>query len=107
MEHLAVDEIIEFVSFTEINEKNMDLVRRVNGHIKSCNECREKVEAYQAVYDKLYRLEKGLDSESIITEDEIYKYVGADDIINCLETEEIERISEAELELKRELNRNS
>ena len=56
MAHLEIDEIIEFVSFTKINDETMALVKKVNEHILSCKVCREKVEAAQLVYDELCRI---------------------------------------------------
>ena len=43
MEHLTIDEIARFVSFTELNEVDIKLASRVNSHILRCTECREKV----------------------------------------------------------------
>lgn len=53
MEHLTLDQIIQFVTMDEINDENLKLAAYVNNHIMLCDECRKKVEAYQAVNDAL------------------------------------------------------
>ena len=53
MTHLTVDEIIEFVSFDALNKENLVLAAKVNGHIRSCKSCFEKVSSFQTVYNKL------------------------------------------------------
>ena len=55
MKHLEIHEMIEFVSFEEINEETMKLVQYVNGHIRSCETCRKKIQAYQNIYDEMKR----------------------------------------------------
>lgn len=55
MDHLTLDDIIEFVSLTEINDESMQLIARVNSHIAVCRECRELVRSFQLVYDELLR----------------------------------------------------
>lgn len=56
MEHLTVDEIIEFVSLTEFNSKSLSLSATVNGHIRKCGKCLELVRAFQLIYDEFSRL---------------------------------------------------
>ena len=51
MNHLTVDEIIAFVSFTELNQETIALSASVNGHIRSCRQCRKLVDAFQLLYD--------------------------------------------------------
>ena len=51
MNHLTVDEIIAFVSITELNEETMTLLTSVNGHIRTCEKCRKLVNAFQLLYD--------------------------------------------------------
>ena len=55
MNHLTLDEIIDFVSLTEINEETIQLMGEVNAHIARCRECRELVRSYQLVYDEVFR----------------------------------------------------
>ena len=55
MNHLTLDEIIDFVSLTEINEESIQLMGKVNAHIAQCRECRELVRSYQLVYDEAMR----------------------------------------------------
>lgn len=65
MKHLDVQEIIDFVSFGEINAETMQLAKRVNGHIRVCKECREKVQAYQMVYDEMQKIAMGGGTETV------------------------------------------
>ena len=53
MNHLTLDDIIDFVSLNEINDESMQLIAAVNSHIAVCRECRELVRAFQLVYDEL------------------------------------------------------
>jgi hypothetical protein len=52
MAHLTVDEMIQFVSLTELNSEAMELSASVNGHIRSCGECLRQVRAFQMIYDE-------------------------------------------------------
>ena len=61
MNHLTIDEIIEFVSFEEIDESTLELSKKVNGHICKCQECLNRVKAFQMIYDEFYRLNTGID----------------------------------------------
>ena len=56
MTHLTVDDIMEFVSLTELNSESLKLAATVNGHIRNCKECRELVNAYQTIHDEFLRL---------------------------------------------------
>lgn len=55
MDHLTLDDVIEFVSLTEINEESMQRISAVNTHIAACDECRVLVRSFQTVYDELTR----------------------------------------------------
>ena len=56
MLHLTVDEIIEFVSVENLSDEAINVIAKVNTHISKCDECREKVQAYQRVYDEFVSL---------------------------------------------------
>lgn len=64
MDHLTLDDIIEFVSLTEINDESMQLISAVNTHIAECGECRALVRSFQTVYDELARGGELTDSDS-------------------------------------------
>lgn len=53
MQHVTVDEIIAFVSFDRFDPETIALSKKVNGHIKNCDECLRKVRAFQVIYDEL------------------------------------------------------
>ena len=55
MDHLKLDDIIEFVSLVELNDESKKLISKVNTHIARCAECRAQVRSFQAVYDGLRR----------------------------------------------------
>lgn len=52
MNHLTIDEIIRFVSFDTLDNDNLILAGKVNSHILTCAECRDKVRKYQKMYDE-------------------------------------------------------
>ncbi len=53
MEHLSVEQIIEFISMDTLAAGDLALSREVNTHLTECGECRRMVRAAQAVYDAL------------------------------------------------------
>ncbi|MBQ2880646.1 MAG: hypothetical protein IJE40_00105 [Clostridia bacterium] len=70
MDHLTVDEIMDFVSITEINEETMQLTAKVNSHIRNCKECLKLVQSYQEIYDEFLRVLTEDDMEMIEAEDD-------------------------------------
>ena len=56
MNHLTVDEIIDFVSLTELNTEAIALSAAVNGHIRKCERCLKVVRAFQMIYDEFSKL---------------------------------------------------
>lgn len=56
MEHLKLEQIIEFVSMTEINPETLALSSKVVGHIRECQECLDKVKSFRLVYDEFVKL---------------------------------------------------
>ena len=53
MRHLTVEEIIDFVTMDNFDEKAMANAAYVTGHITECAECFETVRAFQTVYDEI------------------------------------------------------
>lgn len=73
MEHLTIDEIIDFVSMTEYNQESIDLAAIVNGHICKCDECLNVVRALQLIHDEFSALAlkqsfKSYVNESIVSD---------------------------------------
>ena len=64
MDHLKMDDIIEFVSLVELNDESKKLIAEVNTHIARCAECRALVRSFQAVYDGLHRDAVAADAET-------------------------------------------
>ena len=56
MSHLTVDELIDFVSETELNEQTVALFAAVNGHIRRCESGRRRSHALQTLHDEFTRL---------------------------------------------------
>lgn len=56
MQHLTVDEIIEFVSLTEYHEHAVTVCTTVNGHIRTCEKCLKTVQAFQALHEEFVKL---------------------------------------------------
>ncbi len=52
MTHLTVDEIVEFVSLNKLNREALKLSATVNGHIRKCEKCLNRVSAFQMIYDE-------------------------------------------------------
>ena len=74
MDHLTIDEIIDFVTSENITD-SLALASRVNGHILRCQKCFNKVRAFQNVYDGLIEagatdnIKQALSSQVIIEEE--------------------------------------
>ena len=56
MKHLTVDEIIDFVSSTDLNDETIKLSAAVTAHIRSCGKCLKLVRAFQMLYDEFASL---------------------------------------------------
>ena len=56
MIHLNVDEIIDFVSMNKLDSKSLALASKVNAHLLKCSACRNKVRAFQTVYDEFVKM---------------------------------------------------
>ena len=56
MKHLTVDEMISFVSINKLDDGSLELAAKVNAHIWECEECRNRVDAFQTVYDEFVRM---------------------------------------------------
>lgn len=55
MNHLTIDEIIDFVSLSKMNKEAVDLSAVVNGHIRRCSKCLNLVRVFQMIYDEFSR----------------------------------------------------
>ncbi len=56
MNHLTIDQIIDFVSMDVLNEQTLALAACVNGHIRKCPKCLQLVRAFQMIYDEFSML---------------------------------------------------
>lgn len=63
MEHLSIEEIIKYVTVNNVDKETLDLLSKVNGHIRSCSSCKEKVDSYESINDELKKVtnENGFD----------------------------------------------
>lgn len=48
MEHLSISDVINYVTASKVDRETLDLMSKVNFHIRSCSACREKIEAFEA-----------------------------------------------------------
>lgn len=68
MEHLKIDDIIEFVSAEKVDDRFQTLFSTVTGHIRECDQCMELVNAFQMLYDEFKLLQnKGDFGKYVIT----------------------------------------
>ena len=56
MDHLTVEEMIDFVSFNKIGDDTLKLASKVTAHVIRCDACREKVSAFQLLYDEFVKM---------------------------------------------------
>ncbi len=61
MDHLTIDEILEFVDLHSMDAASVRLCARVNGHIRKCEKCFQLVSAFQLLYDEFTRVHHGGD----------------------------------------------
>ena len=54
MKHLTLEEMTAFMSARSLDGESVELAKRVNGHICRCKECRDKLRAFQTVFDGFY-----------------------------------------------------
>jgi len=70
MKHLTDNEIIDFVSMSNLDEQSLKNASIVTSHITSCEECLRKVRAFQVVFDEFTDL--GL---KVGSKQELYKVI--------------------------------
>lgn len=68
MKHLSPEEIIEFISISEITPSSLSLASRVNTHIRSCKSCLEKLQAYQSIQEALIHRNRQAEDEILANE---------------------------------------
>ncbi len=68
MEHLSVDEIIDFVSLEKLNDDAVKISTTVNEHIRNCEKCLKLVRAFQMIYDEFSKLNASGDFKKYIKE---------------------------------------
>ena len=56
MNHLTIDEIIEFVSSGKADVETLQLISTVNQHIRKCPKCLRLVRAFQMVHDEFVKI---------------------------------------------------
>lgn len=53
MKHLTPEEMINFISISELTPETLALVSKVNTHIRQCDSCLTKLQSFQFVNDEL------------------------------------------------------
>lgn len=66
MKHLSVDEMIDFVSLTDLSENALMLSAAVTGHIRQCEKCLKRVQAFQLIHDEFIRMKASGDFKTYI-----------------------------------------
>lgn len=56
MKHLTVDEMIDFVSLTQLDSSTLMLAATVNEHIRTCQQCLKRVQAFQLIHDEFTKI---------------------------------------------------
>ncbi len=57
MDHLTIDEILEFVCADSLTPASIRLCAYVNGHIRKCDQCLQLVRAFQMLYDEFQSMQ--------------------------------------------------
>lgn len=50
-----MEEIIKYVTSNKVDKETLDLLSKVNGHIRNCLPCREKVNACECLNDEFIK----------------------------------------------------
>lgn len=95
MNHLTVDEIIEFVSSNDLNDEAFLLINKVNEHIRECQECLELVQSFQMIYDEFSEMCSGENFENYIYN--VSRNGKGEFLSRCKKT--LRRMEETELQL--------
>ena len=63
MKHLNTEDIIKYVTINTVNNETLELMSKVNGHIRNCPSCKEKVMSYESINNELKKeiLKNGFD----------------------------------------------
>lgn len=67
LEHLSIEEIIKYITLNKVDRESLDLLSKVNGHIRNCPSCKEKVISYETLNDEIRKkiLENGFELNHI------------------------------------------
>lgn len=89
MNHLTIDEIIEFVSSCNADTETLQLISKVNQHIRSCSQCFQLVQSFQMVYDEFTASDEETTFERYLYQRKIFNRNGcfADPKENVVEDE--------------------
>lgn len=67
LKHLRIEEMIKYATASKVDKETLDLLSKVNGHIRVCSSCREKVDSCERINDELKKelLQKDFDFNHI------------------------------------------
>lgn len=68
MRHLTPKEIVDYISISEITPSTLSLASKVNTHIRACESCLTKVQAFQIVKEALERGNQSAEIEVLAAE---------------------------------------
>ena len=49
MEHLTFETVVDFLAINDLSEESLELSKKVNGHIRSCEQCRKLVQSMSVI----------------------------------------------------------
>lgn len=86
MKHLTFEEMTKFVSAASLDDDTVALMRKVNGHICVCKECREKINALQSVEDGFASV-----CRQSAKNDRRFEKCGEQNVVNLLEKTDLNK----------------
>lgn len=54
LKHLTIEEIVKYVTANKVDIETLSLLSDVNAHLRECEECKKKIDAYQTLNDQLF-----------------------------------------------------
>lgn len=68
MEHLTIGEIVEFVTLKKLDENAIALAKKVNGHIRNCDNCLELLRGVRTLHEEITSMKENesLDLNSLL-----------------------------------------
>lgn len=75
MKHITIDEILDFVSIERMDAKSLELASKITTHIRECDDCLQKVRAFQNVYEGIKTEDRRLSIKNCVQDTEGYTQI--------------------------------